>query len=63
MAVTNVEIAGMLNKLADLLEIEGENPFRVRTYRNAVRLVESTPGTLPPGAGSGRASGHQHPRS
>jgi DNA polymerase (family 10) len=46
MAVTNIEIAGMLGKLADLLEIAGENPFRVRAYRNAVLLIESTPQSI-----------------
>jgi DNA polymerase (family 10) len=39
----NIEIAAMLTQLADLLEIEGENPFRVRAYRNAARLVETLP--------------------
>lgn len=31
----------MFNKTADLLEIKGENEFRVRAYRNAARTVES----------------------
>ena len=39
MAIHNSEIAGMFNRLADLLEIEGANPFRVRAYRNAARTV------------------------
>ena len=43
MPVHNVEIAQTLNKLADLLEIEGANAFRVRAYRNAAHLVESLP--------------------
>ncbi|MCX6992166.1 MAG: DNA polymerase/3'-5' exonuclease PolX [Kiritimatiellaeota bacterium] len=43
MPVHNVEIAQALNKLADLLEIEGANAFRVRAYRNAAHLVESLP--------------------
>lgn len=43
MPVHNVEIAQTLNKLADLLEIEGANAFRTRAYRNAARLVESLP--------------------
>lgn len=41
MARPNAEIAGMFNRLADLLEIEGANPFRVRAYRNAARRVSS----------------------
>jgi len=38
--VSNAEIARMLEELAELLEISGENPFRVRAYRNAARTVE-----------------------
>jgi DNA polymerase (family 10) len=37
----NVEIAAVLNQVADLLEIQDANPFRVRAYRNAVRTVET----------------------
>ena len=40
MPVRNAEIAAMLNRLADLLEIEGENPFKVRAYRNAALTVQ-----------------------
>lgn len=40
MIVSNAEIARMLEELAELLEISGENPFRVRAYRNAARTVE-----------------------
>ncbi|MBI2437926.1 MAG: DNA polymerase/3'-5' exonuclease PolX [Lentisphaerae bacterium] len=43
MPVHNIEIAQTLDKLADLLEIEGANVFRVRAYRNAARLVENLP--------------------
>jgi DNA polymerase (family X) len=39
MPVTNAEIAGELEKIADLLEIDGANPFRVRAYRQAARVV------------------------
>ena len=35
----NIEIAGILAELGDLLEIRGSNPFRIRAYRNAVRTV------------------------
>jgi DNA polymerase (family X) len=37
MPVHNTEIACAFDHLADLLEIEGANPFRVRAYRNAAR--------------------------
>ena len=39
MTVSNSEIADILEELADLLEIEGENRFRVRAYRNAARTA------------------------
>ena len=35
----NIEIAGVLEELGDLLEISGSNPFRIRAYRNAVRTI------------------------
>lgn len=39
MAVDNLDIANHLAKLADLLEIRGANPFRIRAYRQAARVV------------------------
>ena len=36
----NPEIATVLDQVADLLEIQGANPFRVRAYRNAGRTVK-----------------------
>ncbi len=36
----NLEIAKVLSQMADLLEIQDANPFRVRAYRNAARLVD-----------------------
>ncbi|MCI0622550.1 MAG: DNA polymerase/3'-5' exonuclease PolX [Acidobacteria bacterium] len=36
----NVEIARAFNEYADLLEIQGQNPFRVRSYRKAAMTVE-----------------------
>jgi len=36
----NLDVASVLEELADLLEIQGANPFRIRAYRNAVRTVE-----------------------
>ena len=40
MAVTNSEIAAIFSRIADLLEIQGDNPFRIRAYRNAARTVQ-----------------------
>ena len=37
----NVEIAHVLTQYADLLEIQGEDLFRVLAYRNAARTIES----------------------
>ena len=39
MPVHNADIAEIFNRTADLLEIQGANPFRVRAYRNAARTV------------------------
>ncbi len=43
MPVQNAEIAAMFDQAADLLEIQGENQFRVRAYRRAARVVEGLP--------------------
>jgi len=40
-SIHNADIARTLDAMADLLEIEGANPFRVRAYRNASRVVET----------------------
>ncbi len=39
MPIHNTDIARIFNQVADLLEIKGSNPFRVRAYRNAARSV------------------------
>jgi len=39
--MTNPEIAGLLEQLAILLELDGANPFRVRAYREAARVASS----------------------
>ncbi len=43
MPVQNAEIAAMFDQAAELLEIGGENQFRVRAYRRAARTVEGLP--------------------
>jgi len=53
MPVHNADIAAAFRRLADLLEIEGENPFRVRAYRNAAATV----GGMPRDAGAMLADG------
>ncbi len=44
--VHNDEIAAVFEEIADLLEISGANPFRVRAYRNAARTVAGRPEPL-----------------
>jgi DNA polymerase (family 10) len=39
MPVHNSDITAVFTEIAELLEIQGENPFRVRAYRNAARSV------------------------
>jgi DNA polymerase (family X) len=39
----NEEIARVLEQVADMLEVRGENFFRVRAYRNAARAVRDHP--------------------
>ncbi len=39
MSVHNADIARCFDEIADLLELRDENPFRVRAYRNAARLI------------------------
>src|SRR5690606_28926219 len=41
-SVENASIASVLGEIADLLEIKGENPFRIRAYRNAAQAVRDT---------------------
>lgn len=39
MPVKNGDVAEIFEEMADLLEIDEENPFRVRAYRDAARLI------------------------
>lgn len=36
----NQEIARIFNEIADILEIKGENPFRIRAYRKAAQNID-----------------------
>lgn len=38
--MVNLEIARIFNAIADMLEIKGDNPFRVRAYRRAAENIE-----------------------
>ncbi len=39
----NQKIAGIFNEMADLLEIRGENVFRIRAYRRAAQNIDGLP--------------------
>ena len=39
----NREVARLFSETADLMEIAGEDGFRIRSYRNAAAAVESYP--------------------
>ncbi len=39
MPIYNADIADIFDEIADYLEIEDENPFRIRAYRNGARSV------------------------
>jgi DNA polymerase (family 10) len=41
--VDNKSIAGILYETADLLEIDGGDSFRIRSYRNAAEAIEAVP--------------------
>jgi len=43
MPVHNADITAIFNEIADLLEIQGANPFRIRAYRNAARILGDLP--------------------
>jgi hypothetical protein len=42
----NEEIAGLLERVADLLEAQGANPYRARAYRRAAGTARATPRPL-----------------
>ena len=37
--MNNADIAAVFNEMADLLELRGENAFRVRAYRNGAKTI------------------------
>jgi len=41
--VRNTAIAKVFNDIADLLELKGENQFKIRAYQKAVRVIEHYP--------------------
>ena len=41
--MTNAEVAAVFEEIADLLEFQGANPFRIRAYRNGARAIHDLP--------------------
>ena len=41
--MTNNDISAVFEQIADLLEFQGANPFRVRAYRNVARTINDLP--------------------
>ena len=37
----NAELAAIFSEMADILDIQGANPFRIRAYRTAARTIEA----------------------
>lgn len=44
--MTNQEIADVFHRLANLLELDEENPFKIRSYRAAAETIEDWPRPL-----------------
>jgi DNA polymerase/3'-5' exonuclease PolX len=45
--ITKEEIAGVPEQIATLLELNSENPFKIRAYTNAARAIEASGGMSP----------------
>ena len=52
--ITKDQIADTLESIAQMLEIKGENVFKIRAYTNAARALETYPGDLVAAVGEGR---------
>lgn len=54
MSMDNAGIAAAFEEIADLLELQQANPFRVRAYRNAARTLAAWPEEMSAWAAQGR---------
>ena len=54
MSMTKDEVGAVLEAITQLLELKGENPFKVRAYQNAARAIETYTGNLEVDAQEGR---------
>ena len=52
--ITKDQIADILENIAQMLEIKGENVFKIRAYTNAARALETYTGDIAVAAGEGR---------
>lgn len=52
--MTNIEVAWLISEMADLLELQGAEAFKVRAYRRAAQSVENLPVDIAGVAASGR---------
>jgi DNA polymerase (family 10) len=52
MPLHNEEIASAFDEMADLLAIQGDNPFRIRAYRRAAQVVRTLPREVAEQAGT-----------
>ncbi len=50
----NRELAKVFDTIGDLLEIKGENPFRIRSYRRAAQTIDRYPESMERVAAEGR---------
>ena len=44
--MTNAQLAAVFDEMADILEFQGANQFRVRAYRNAARMIGDEEGAV-----------------
>ena len=54
MSIRNGDIAAVFDEIADLLELQQANPFRVRAYRTAARTLDAWPEQMADWAAQGR---------
>ncbi len=60
MSLDNLAIARVLAEIGDLLEIKGENPFKIRAYRNASETIAHTAERIADLLGRGAARDCRH---
>ncbi len=57
MAMDKDRVASILDEIATLLELQGENPFRCQAYRNAARAIQQIEGNLDEIVSAGKLKG------